>query len=150
MKRTIFGVFFIITAICMPASAGVNDWETNFKCALTKAKENSKYILLNFSGSDWCVYCKKLDKEVFNNKNFQEYARNNFICVVLDFPSAKQQNQKLKDQNKALAERYRIRGYPTIVILSPNGKLVKKTGYLPDGAKKYIEHLKEIIVAYEH
>ena len=133
----------------MVASAEVKDWETDFKLALTKAEKNSKYILLNFSGSDWCVYCGKLDKEVFNNKNFQEYARDNFICVFLDFPLNKPQDQKLKDQNKALVGKYRVRGYPTIVILSPNGKLVKKTGYLPVGAKNYIENLKEIIIAYE-
>ena len=133
----------------MPASAGVIDWETDFRLALTKAEENSKYLLLNFSGSDWCVYCKKLDKEVFNNKDFQEYARDNFICVILDFPLNKPQDRKLKDQNKSLVEKYRVRGYPTIVILSPSGKLVKKTGYFPGGAKNYIENLKEIIIAYE-
>jgi len=149
MKRAIFVFLIIITATCIAVPAGAKDWETNFKHALKKAKENSRYILLNFSGSDWCVYCKKLDKEVFNNKNFQDYARNNFVCVVLDFPYYKPQDQTLKDQNTALAGKYRVQGYPTIVILSPKGKLVQKTGYLSGGAKIYIEHLKEIIVTYE-
>ena len=106
-------------------------------------------MLLNFSGSDWCVYCKKLDKEVFNNRDFKDYARKNLVCVVLDFPFNKPQDDALKAQNTALARKYRVQGYPTIIILSPKGKLVQKTGYMPGGAKKYIGHLKEIIVTYE-
>ena len=149
MKRAIFVFFIIIIATCISAPAGAKDWETNFGHALKEAKKNSKYLLLNFSGSDWCVYCKKLDKEVFNNKDFQKYARKNFVCVILDFPFNKPQDETLKSQNTALAGRYRVQGYPTIVILNSKGKLVQKTGYLPGGAKNYIEHLKEIIVAYE-
>ena len=149
MKRAIFVFFIIMTATCMAAPAGARDWETNFRQALKKAKENSKYLLLNFSGSDWCVYCKKLDKEVFSQKAFQKYARKNFVCVILDFPFKSAQDEDLKAQNTALAGRYRVQGYPTIVILNSRGKLVQKTGYLPGGVKNYIEHLKEIIVAYE-
>ena len=133
----------------MTVSAGAKGWETDFGLALTKAEKNSRYILINFSGSDWCVYCKKLDREVFDSKDFQKYARSNLICVLLDFPFYKKQKEKVREQNRALAGKFDVKGYPTVVILSPNGKLVQKTGYLPGGAKRYIDHLKEIILAHE-
>jgi protein disulfide-isomerase len=65
----------------------------------------------------------------------------------LDFPRGKEQSEELKAQNKALAEKYKIRGFPTIMVLSPEGKLIEKTGYLRGGPEAYVEHIKEILLA---
>ena len=149
MKRLVFALFAVLLTSCPASSTQEKDWETNFKLASARAEKSSKYMLLNFSGSDWCVWCKKLDSEVFNNPEFKEYARDNLVCVVLDFPFTKPQSSDVKKQNEELAGKYGVSGYPTIVILNSKADLINSTGYLAGGAKKYVEHLKGIISDYE-
>ena len=79
---SVLGAFVLLGTV---AQAG-EGWETNFKKALARAKAENKYVLLNFSGSDWCGWCTKLDKEVFSRQAFKDYARENLILVLLDFP----------------------------------------------------------------
>lgn len=149
MKRLMVVLFTMILTTCPAVSAQDKDWETNFTLASAKAEKGSRYMLLNFSGSDWCIWCKKLGSEVFNKSVFKEYARNTLVCVFLDFPVTKPQSMDLKKQNAALAGKYEVNGYPTIVILNSKGDLINKTGYLAGGAKKYVEHMKAIISDYE-
>lgn len=149
MKKAISLLIVMIVMTGVSSSVYAKDWETDFNFALDRAKKDTKYVLLNFSGSDWCGWCKKLDAEVFKKYEFKQYVKNNFVCVLLDFPFTKPQGEKLKQQNKELAIKYGIRGYPTILILSPTGELIAKTGYLAGGVKIYVEHLKRIIGAYE-
>lgn len=126
-------------------SPAMGNWETSYSTAVTKAKESGKGLLLDFTGSDWCGWCIKLDNEVFSKKEFQDYANENLILVKLDFPRSIKQTQEIKSQNNSLAKKFGIRGYPTIVILDKNEKLVGQTGYQQGGAVKYIQHLKGII-----
>jgi thioredoxin-related protein len=67
------------------------------------------------------------------------------VCVLVDFPRKKNQTGEQKQQNRDLATKYGIRGYPTIIILSPDGEPVARTGYLQGGSRNYIQHLNEII-----
>lgn len=133
----------IMVLLCMRAEA--NDWEMDFKKASASAKTSDRYMLLDFSGSDWCGWCMKLEKEVFKKTEFKNFAKQNLVCVLLDFPREKKQSKTLKEQNAELAKKYKIQGYPTVIILSPEGELVGTTGYLEGGPKKYVEHLKEMI-----
>ena len=121
------------------------DWETDFKKASSAAKASGKYIMLDFSGSDWCGWCKKLEKEVFSQDTFKDFAEKNLVCVLVDFPRKKKQTGELKQQNRDLATKYGIQGYPTIIILSPGGEPVAMTGYLQGGSRNYVQHLNEII-----
>jgi protein disulfide-isomerase len=120
-------------------------WQTDFEAAQAEAAKTGKPMLLDFTGSDWCGWCIKLDKEVFSKKAFKDYAESELVLVEVDFPRGKKQSDALKAQNEALAEKYGIRGFPTIVLLSPEGKLIGKTGYRPGGAEAYVEHLKEAL-----
>jgi thioredoxin-related protein len=99
--------------------------------------------MLDFTGSDWCGWCIKLKKEVFSQEAFQEYAESELVLVELDFPRNKLQSDELKAQNQALAQKYGVRGFPTIILLSPEGELIARTGYRPGGAEAYVAHLKE-------
>jgi protein disulfide-isomerase len=122
------------------------DWNTDFAKASAKAKAEGKYILIDFSGSDWCGWCKKLDKEVFSKKTFKKYAKENLILVMADFPrDDSKQSVSLKKQNKALAKKFKIRGFPTVFILDPNGKTINKTGYQAGGPEAYVEYIKKAI-----
>lgn len=120
-------------------------WITDFEKARKLAKEQNKLILVDFSGSDWCGWCVRLEKEVFHQKEFKNYAKKNFILLLLDFPSQKPQSAALKKQNAKLAKEYKIEGYPTILILSADGKELARTGYQAGGPKAYIQHLNKLL-----
>ncbi len=132
---------------CSKTEASI--WETDFNKASTAAIASGKYILLDFSGSDWCGWCIRLEKEVFSQNAFKDFAEENLVCVLVDFPRAKEQSKELKKQNMELTRKYDIKGYPTIVILSPDGKPVGMTGYLQGGPWEYARHLKKIIEDYK-
>ncbi len=118
-------------------------WHSNYQEAVKKAQKENKRLLLNFTGSDWCGWCIKLDKEVFSQKEFVEYADKNLVCVKLDFPRAKKLPETEVQQNYKLQEKYQVQGYPTIIILDKTEKLLGKTGYQKGGGKAYAEHLEK-------
>jgi len=138
----------MIMGVC-GAKAETTGWETDFGKASTNALKSGSYMMLDFSGSDWCGWCMKLDKEVFSKGEFKSFAKTNLVCVLVDFPREKHQSKKLKDQNAELAKKYGIRGYPTVIILSPKGDLVGQTGYQEGGAKKYVNDLKGMIEEFK-
>ena len=133
----------------MVGIASADEWQTDFAKASETAKKENKFMLLDFSGSDWCGWCMKLDSEVFKQNEFKTYAKQNLVCVLLDFPKKKAQSAEVKKQNEDLSRKYGIEGFPTIIVLSPEGELAGKTGYQPGGAKKYVENLKQIIDEYK-
>ncbi len=124
-------------------SSGI--WKTDYDAALKQAATENKYVLVDFSGSDWCGWCIKLEKEVFSQKEFIDYAQANLICVLLDFPRGKELPKAQKDANQALLDKYQVQGFPTVLILNPQGKLVKQTGYQPGGAANYVEFIKGVV-----
>ena len=133
---------FAATATLALASGG---WSDNFEAAKALAKKENKPILLDFTGSDWCGWCIKLDQEVFSKREFKTYAKDNLVLVTVDFPHEARQSKKLKEQNEALAKQYGINGYPTIVLIDAEGKKLAITGYKEGGAPAYVEHLKSLL-----
>jgi thioredoxin-related protein len=108
------------------------DWTTDYKAALVQAKAQKKLVLLDFTGSDWCGYCKLLDKEVFTQQSFKDFANKNYIQVTVDFPQQKQLPDEVKQQNDALGNQFKIDGYPTLIVLDADGKeLGRQVGYDP-------------------
>lgn len=146
MNKHLIVVMGIAMTVTFCPRTDASDWETDFAKASATAKSSGKYMLLDFSGSDWCGWCMKLDKEVFSQSAFETFAKTNLICVLVDFPRSKKQSAALKKQNAQLAQKYGVKGYPTVIVLNPDGEPACTTGYEEGGAKKYVEHLKEIIV----
>jgi protein disulfide-isomerase len=99
-------------------------WVTDYKKAQDEAKANHKFVLLDFTGSDWCGYCIQLDRAILSKPEFKDYATKNLILVEIDFPRRKPQPVETRKQNQELAERYQIEGFPTLVILDGEGKTV--------------------------
>ena len=126
------------------AGAAELNWTTDVPKAVEKAKAEKKLVMLDFTGSDWCGWCIKLNKEIFSQKEFVEYAQKNIVAVELDFPRSKQQSDELKKANKELQKKYSIRGYPTIVVLNGEGKEVGRLGYMKGGPKAFIEELEKL------
>lgn len=94
-------------------------WSTDLDKALEKAKSEKKSVLVEFTGSDWCPPCIAMRKNVFSKKEFVDAASKNFILVELDFPKG---DPELKKKNDPLAEKYKIEGFPTVILFTPEGK----------------------------
>jgi thioredoxin-related protein len=138
-----------LSALAGFARAEDSLWQTDFEAAKAKAKAEKKLLLVDFTGSDWCGWCKKLVAEVFGKEEFKKEAPKKFVLVELDYPTpAKKQSDELKKQNKELLKRYKVQGYPTILVMDAEGNVIAKTGYQPDGPEKYVKHLKAFVEAY--
>jgi protein disulfide-isomerase len=135
-------VVFAATATLALAAGG---WSDEFEAAKALAKKENKPILLDFTGSDWCGWCVKLDDEVFSKREFKTYAKDNLVLVTVDFPHERRQSKKLKEQNEALKQQFGINSYPTIVLIDAEGKKLAATGYKEGGAAAYVEHLKSLL-----
>lgn len=123
-------------------------WLTDFSQAKNISKEKHQYILLNFSGSDWCSGCIKMHKEIFDAPAFQQYAQEHLVLVNADFPRLKKNSLSpdLQKKNEALAAQYNPQGiFPYTVLLDSNGTIIKKwNGYYEHGAESFIRELKEM------
>lgn len=117
-------------------------WTTDYAAALERAKELDRHTFLFFTGSDWCGWCKRLVREILSTPEFKQYASEHLVLVELDFPRGKPQSDALKAQNAQLARRYKIEGYPTVVVLDRDGKVVGELGYQPDGPAPFVEKLR--------
>lgn len=120
-------------------------WETDFDEALKTAKKKNKKLFVLFTGSDWCGWCKKLDAEVFKKDDFSKYANESFICVKLDFPRKSNQTQAEKARNSALAQEFRVQGFPTVFVLNKDKKVLHQTGYQRGGPEKYKTSLEQAL-----
>lgn len=129
---------------CFPSqttTSGVQ-WLTNLPQAQAQAKNENKLVLLDFTGSDWCGWCIKLDQDTFSKPEFADYARKNLVLVQLDFPDKKPQAKALKQANAALQKKYGVTGYPTLIAMKPDGTVVwTQTGYLEGGPPALITEL---------
>ena len=105
--------------------------------------------MVDFTGSDWCGWCIKLKDEVFDKEAFRSEAPKRFVLVELDFPHEKELSKELKAQNEKLQQEFKIQGYPTILMLDAEGKLIGRTGYRPGGPEEYVKHLAEMVQSHE-
>lgn len=138
----IAGALFVTAASGF--SEGKPGWLTNYKQAQDEAKTNKKLLLLDFTGSDWCGWCMKLEKEVFSQPEFKEYAAKNLVLLELDFPRGKRLSATEQSQNEALAQQHGVQGFPTIVVLNSEGKKVGELGYTPGGPSAFIAQLEKL------
>lgn len=129
LTTTLTGLLFGALLLgATPARAG-ETWRTDLKGALEDAKRDRVPILLFFTGSDWCGWCKKLNREVFASKDFHVWSRLGAVLVEVDFPKQKVLPAPLKAQNERLSQLYKITGYPTVMIVDWKGAVVARMGY---------------------
>jgi thioredoxin-related protein len=119
--------------------SGELTWLTDFTKATADAKKSKKLILADFTGSDWCGWCQKLKAEVFDTKEFADWAAKNVVLLELDFPKTKELDEATKKQNEKLKKEHKITGYPTIIFMDSTGKAVGKTGYVKGGPAEWIK-----------
>ncbi len=110
-----------LVAAVAPAYAAI-EWTTDLDAAKAKAAAEGKAILIDFTGSDWCGYCIRLEKEVFNTPEFASFANDHFLYVQVDIPNnVSKIGTELYNKNQQLCKQYKISGFPTIMVMSPEG-----------------------------
>jgi thioredoxin-related protein len=139
MKRILLAALIVASASCFGVR-GSEGWVEDFQVALDQAEKEKKDLLLDFTGSDWCGWCIKLKKEVFDQEAFKKAAPEHFILVEIDFPRSK----PVKAANKELQGIFEVQGYPTIILTDSQGRAYAKTGYQEGGPEKYLAHLDEL------
>lgn len=147
MMRQLLNITAILSITTVLASAATKGWTTDFEAAKAQAKKEGKALLVEFTGSDWCPPCKKLHKEVFSKSSFVKSASQDFVLVELDFPQKKKLAADLKKQNEDLAKTYKVRGFPTVLLMDSNGKVFKKTSYQAGGVKPYLALIQKSLKA---
>ncbi len=127
------------------AFAGDEGWSSDFAAAKKEAAESKKDLLIDFTGSDWCGWCIKLNKEVFSQEPFKAGVKDKFVLVELDYPQDKSKlSAETLKQNEELQKKYPVQGYPTILLTDADGKPFAVTGYEAGGPEAYVKHLDEL------
>lgn len=145
MKKAVIIVLLLMQAPLLFAQERVNSMGE----AKEKASSEGKSILLVFAGSDWCIPCIKLEKQIWSSDKFKELARKDFVMLKADFPRREKNKlpEEKRKRNKQLADKYNPKGYfPLVVVLNSKGDVLGKTGYKKDlSPKEYYKHLKSFI-----
>lgn len=146
MKQTILLLCGALLLSCSPRPERSSfAWRTDLAQAAADARQSQRHLLLNFSGSDWCGWCKCLDAEAFSQPAFQEFAAANLVCVLADFPRRTKLDEALQAQNERLRRHFGVEGFPTLLLFSPAGELVGQLGYQPGGAAAFVQTLQQTI-----
>jgi protein disulfide-isomerase len=135
---------FVLVSLALAVRAADLEWLTDLPKAQAKAKQDKKIVMLDFTGSDWCGWCIKLNKEVFSTPEFATYAKANLVLVEVDFPKRKKISAEQQKANEALQEKYGVPGYPTLILLNGEGKKIGQLGYMPGGPKPFLAELDKL------
>jgi thioredoxin-related protein len=130
-------------AVCQTLRSENLEWFTDAEAAQAKAKAENKLVLLDFTGSDWCMWCQRLKRNVFDDPEFAQYAQSKLILVEVDFPQHKTLPEAQQQANARLEKTHRINSYPTIILLDSDGKQVARMGYVFGGASAFITKLEK-------
>ena len=153
------GLLFVITLFCFSAVQAQDggsklDWNDNLVVAVDKSIAQDKPLLLFFTGSDWCGWCKRLQAEAFFQPEFEKWAKDNVVLMELDFPRRTPQPEELKQQNMNILRMFGVRGYPTIWFVEPtkngneiNFEKIGQTGYVRGGAEAWIAEANRILAS---
>lgn len=148
MKKTFHLIPLLFASLLGTSSAFAagEGWTSDYEAALKQASDEKKNLLIDFTGSDWCGWCIKLDKEVFSHDEFKTGVKDTLVLVELDYPRDKSKlTEEVIAQNASLKDKYAIKGYPTILLTDEDGKPFARTGYQAGGPEKYVTHLNELI-----
>lgn len=158
MRTPLFAAAFVLLLtgpICVAraqapvqAAPAATIWNTMLDAALQQAKATGRPVLAVFSGSDWCKPCIMLKQEVFDKPEFVQYAQSRLVLARFDFPRSKKNKlptEQTKQNEQAAAKLNKEGAFPLVVLLSPEGKVLAKTGYRAGGATAYTNYLSTLL-----
>ena len=137
----------LLAADADPKGVMPGKWTMDLNAAKKLANEKKLPILLNFSGSDWCSWCKLMEKNVFSKQDWKGYAKDNILMVIIDFPKDSMiVPQEYVERNNELKDKYNVKGFPTFIVLDDDAETV--LGRLGAGQEKtpasFIEELTKL------
>ncbi len=152
MKKILVIAFLTLATMSLQAQEGLT-WHTDMTKATDISIKENKPLFLFFTGSDWCGWCIRLQKEVFKTPEFVKWAKENVVLVELDFPRKNEQTEAVKMQNAQLQQQLQVRGYPTVWFVSAtktadakvNLNALGSTGYVAGGPQVWIAGANQII-----
>ena len=144
MKKVFIALVLVMGSFAMQAQE--LKWETDINKAISASNKTKKPMLLFFTGSDWCGWCIRLQKEVLKTPEFKTWAAKNVVLVELDYPRSKPQSDVIKNQNNGLQQIFGIQGFPTVYFATakvkggkPSYTGIGSTGYVAGGPKAWLE-----------
>lgn len=150
MKKVFITLLVVIGSFAVQAQE--LKWETDINKAISVSNKTKKPLLLFFTGSDWCGWCIRLQKEVLKTPEFASWAKKNVVLVELDYPRSKPQTDAIKNQNNGLQQTFGIQGFPTVYFAKANVKKGKpnftamgSTGYVAGGPNAWIGEADKIL-----
>lgn len=152
MKKIVFVCIFVFVSVLVNAQEAKLEWHTDIKKAIQLSEKEKKPLFLFFTGSDWCGWCIRLQKEVFLQPEFVKWAKDNVVLMELDFPRRKALAPEVQQTNNQLEELFEVRGYPTVWFVRATEKEGKinfeklgSFGYVAGGPKVWLEEANRII-----
>ncbi len=150
MKKIALTLFLVIGSFTIQAQELT--WQTDMNKAVELSKKSHKPLLLFFTGSDWCGWCMRLQKEVMKTPEFTKWANDNVVLVELDFPRRTAQAPELQKQNMELQQTFAVQGYPTVWFVNAtkiDGKInlqkLGSTGYVAGGPSAWLSGADKIL-----
>lgn len=153
MRKLLLVLLIFAGSVVMNAQKSELTWHTDMEKAMKISAKKKKPLMLFFTGSDWCGWCIRLQKEVFYKPEFVKWAKKNVILVELDFPRSKQLEQAVRQQNYGLQSALKVQGFPTIWFVNAekkeDGKVnlsqLGSTGYVAGGPEAWITGANQIL-----
>ncbi|TBX70599.1 thioredoxin family protein [Flavobacterium silvisoli] len=150
MKKIAITLFLILGSLTIQAQELT--WQTDMNKAMEISKKSKKPLLLFFTGSDWCGWCIRLQKEVLKTPEFAKWAKENVVLVELDFPRRTPQQPEIQRQNQELQQTFGVQGYPTVWFVNAtkkDGKInlekLGSTGYVAGGPSVWLAGADQIL-----
>lgn len=152
MKKLLFVLTLLIATQITYAQdykAENEGWLVKLDEAYAQSKKTGKPILANFTGSDWCGWCKKLTKSVFVHQEFKDWADENVVLLELDFPRRKQIPTEIRQQNASLQQAFKVSGYPSVWLFDLDKDAEGKFNISAHGKTGYSKTVKEFTSGLE-
>lgn len=110
------------------APAWAAEWMNDLEAAKARAAAENKAVLVDFTGSDWCGWCIRLRQQVLDTQAFEAYAKDKFVLMEVDVPQNPKFDKDLLARNRKLCDQYGVEGFPTVLVLTPQGDVVGGLG----------------------
>ncbi len=134
----------LATVFLLHSSALAQTWTDDYAAAKVAARDGDRAVFLFFTGSDWCGWCKKLDREILSTPEFAAFAGQNLVLVKIDFPHYTPLPPVQANKNRALAENYQVEGFPTVIVLAKDGRVAGRLGYMEGGPAAFLQQMKSL------
>ncbi|MGI4866223.1 MAG: thioredoxin family protein [Janthinobacterium lividum] len=148
MLKNLFALLVLASVPALAQTVPAPTWQASLPAALAEAQATHRPVLAVFSGSDWCKPCMMLKQEVFDQPEFASFAKDKVVLARFDFPRNRK-NQLSPEQTKlneqAAAQLNKEGAFPAVVLLSPEGKVLARSGYRPGGAAAYDAYLEQLL-----